>query len=82
MHADRDRIRQAQMSGSMSFNDPMERLRTGGGGTAGGRRNSYNQAINGQYTPSFNGGSSAVRSKQKWFFLIYCDFSNFFYSLM
>jgi len=62
LHADRDRIRQAQMSGSMSFNDPMERLRTGGGGTAGGRRNSYNQAINGQYTPSFNGGSSAVRS--------------------
>ena len=65
MHADRDRIRQAQMSGSMSFNDPMERLRTGGGGTASRRRNSYNQAINGQYTPSFNGGSSAVRSKQK-----------------
>merc|ERR1711899_54673 len=44
----------------MSFTDPMaERLRTGG---TGGRRNSYNQAINGQYTPSFNGGSSAVRS--------------------
>ena len=61
MQADRDRIRQAQMSGSMSFTDPMaERLRTGG---TGGRRNSYNQAINGQYTPSFNGGSSAVRSK-------------------
>ena len=65
MQADRDRIRQAQMSGSMSFTDPMaERLRTGG--TAGGRRNSYNQAINGQYTPSFNNGvSSAVRSKDK-----------------
>ena len=26
------------MSGSMSFNDPMERLRTGGGGTSGGRQ--------------------------------------------
>ena len=58
LQAERDRIRQAQMNGSMSFTDPMEHLRGGEG-----RKNSYNKAANGEYSPSFNEGSSGKRGE-------------------
>ena len=57
MQAERNRIRAAAMNGSF-LSDPMEHLKHQGQGgpppgPAGGRRDSYNQAVNGKgYTPS------------------------------
>ena len=48
--AERDRIRQNQMNGSMSFADPMAHLRNDVGASRG--------RINGDYSPSFNDESN------------------------